>query len=206
MKVVIVLGGDSPASVLMEWRVKRADFSIAADGGMHAFVASGLEPDLLIGDMDSFVAKADGPACETVRIESQDQTDFQKALARPEPQGADEVVILGGIGGRSDHFLNNLQIAASLPATTSVVFDSDTEIIHRVTPERPLACQGMDGQTISVIPMGDCGGVRANGLGWPLEGVAMGVGKQLSQSNFAEADEVAISLESGILYAVVLKH
>ena len=64
----------------------------------------------------------------------------------------------------------------------------------------------MDGQTISVIPMGDCEGVRANGLGWPLEGVAMGIGKQLSQSNFAKADEVAVSLESGILYLVVLKH
>jgi hypothetical protein len=34
----------------------------------------------------------------------------------------------------------------------------------------------------------------------------MGIGKQLSQSNFAQADEVAVSLESGILYVVVLKH
>ncbi|MBG31132.1 MAG: thiamine diphosphokinase [Opitutae bacterium] len=206
MKVVIVLGGDAPASVLMNWRFKAADFSIAADGGMHACVAAGLEPDLLIGDMDSFVAKEGAPACDTIRIDGQEQTDFQKALSRPEPQGADEVVVLGGTGGRNDHFLNNLLIAASLPLHASVIFDSDNEIIHRVTSACPFACQGMDGQTVSLIPLGDCGGVCSKGFEWPLVDESMGVGKQLCQSNVARADEIAVSLESGILFLVVLKH
>ena len=88
--------------------MKTADFSIAADAGMKALVHAGMEPDLLIGDMDSFdVAKSD-LVCEVQRIDNQDTTDFEKALNRREVCDADEIVVLGGTGGRSDHFLNNL--------------------------------------------------------------------------------------------------
>ena len=116
------------------------------------------------------------------------------------------MVILGGTGGRSDHFLNNLLIAAGLSAGMKVLFDADREIIHRVTPEQPLALEGLAGQIVSLIPMGLCEEVSATGLRWPLSKVAMGPGETLSQSNLAEADEVVIRLECGVLYAVVLKH
>ncbi|MFP6901051.1 MAG: thiamine diphosphokinase [Opitutales bacterium] len=206
MRVVIVLGGDPPGSVLMDWRIKGADFSIAADAGMQVFVAEELEPDLLIGDLDSFDPSQESLSCEIARIRDQGQTDFQKALARPELQDADEVVVLGGTGGRSDHFLNNLLIAAGLPGTVKVIFDADMEIIYRVTPERPLALEDLDGQTVSIIPMGDCTGVSASGLRWPLAQVAMGSGNSLSQSNLAVAERVEVCLDQGTLYVVVLKH
>ena len=206
VKTLVVLGGDPPGPILLEWRMKWAGFSIAADAGMKAFDQVGLEPDLLIGDMDSFDLGEASLVCEVDRIENQDRTDFQKALARPEVQGADELVILGGTGGRSDHFLNNLLIAAGLPGDLKVLLDTDMEIIYRVTPERPLALEGLDGQTISIIPLGDCSGVTASGLQWPLGQVAMGPGNSLSQSNLAVADEVDVSLAKGTLYVVVLKH
>ena len=206
MKVVVVLGGDPPSSILLEWRMQWADFSIAADAGMKAFAEAGLEPDLLIGDMDSFDLGEASLVCEVDRIQNQNRTDFQKALARPEVQTADEMVILGGTGGRSDHFLNNLLIAVGLPAGMKVLFDAEREIIHRVTPEQPLALEGLVGQTISLVPMGPCDGVTAIGLRWPLSEVAMGPGESLSQSNLAEAEEIGVRLRSGILYVVVLKH
>ena len=206
MQVVIVLGGDPPDSVLLKWRLEQADFSVAADGGMKPLTSIGVEPDLLIGDMDSFDPEGAGLVCEIQRIDGQEQTDVQKALARPELQDADEVVILGGTGGRSDHFLTNLLIAAALPAETAVLFEANTEIIHRVTPERPLALQGLDGQTISLFPMGNCHGVSATGLRWPLEETAMGLGEPLSQSNVGEGEDLRVTLKSGALYVIVRKH
>lgn len=53
MKVLIVLGGDAPGVELLKACVDEADFSIAADRGLEAFDAAGLEPDMLVGDMDS---------------------------------------------------------------------------------------------------------------------------------------------------------
>lgn len=206
MKVVIALGGVAPSSTLLNWRAQEADFSIAADAGMKAFEESGLVPDLLIGDMDSF-ALGDTPlACEVELIENQDRTDFQKALSRPEVQHAKEVIILGGTGGRSDHFLNNLMIAAGLPAVMKVCFDADAEIIHRVTSESAICLQGLKGQTVSLVPVGFCEGVTATGFRWPLVAMDMGPGRSLSQSNLVEADECEVRLVSGTLYVVILKH
>ncbi len=206
MKVVIVLGGVAPGSTLLNWRMQEADFSIAADAGMKVFDEAGLEPDLLIGDMDSFTLGEAPLACEVERIEDQDRTDFQKALDRPEVRNAEEVVILGGTGGRSDHFLNNLMIAAGLPAVMKVRFDAEGEIIHRVTSESALCLQGLTEQIVSLIPVGFCEGVTATGFRWPLVAIDMGPGRSLSQSNVAEADECEVRLVSGILYVVILKH
>jgi len=190
----------------LEWRLQEADFSIAADAGMKAFDEAGLEPDLLIGDMDSFELGETSLVCEVEHLEDQDRTDFQKALDRPEVRCAEEVTILGGTGGRSDHFLSNLMISAGLDGEKKVQFDAEGEIIHRVTPERSLVLQGLMGQTVSLIPLGACEGVTATGFRWPLTSACMGPGSSLSQSNLAEAEDCEVRIESGTLFVVVLKH
>jgi thiamine pyrophosphokinase len=205
LKVVIVLGGDPPATVLLDWRMRTADFSIAADAGMNAFAEAGLEPDLLIGDMDSFNPDEADLVCEIQRITDQGTTDFEKALGCPEARQADEIVVLGGTGGRSDHFLNNLLLAAGLPQSQNVLFEGECEILYRVTTERPLALEGLAGQSISFTPVVVCEGVTVTGVRWPLTEASMGPGRQLSQSNVVEAQDLRVSLATGILYAVVPK-
>ena len=46
MKVLIVLGGDAPGVELLKACADEADFSIAADRGLEAFDAAGLEPGI----------------------------------------------------------------------------------------------------------------------------------------------------------------
>ncbi|MFQ9448043.1 MAG: hypothetical protein ACLR4A_12555 [Christensenellales bacterium] len=53
MKVLIVLGGDAPGVELLKACADEADFSIAADRGWKPSTRQGLEPDMLVGDMDS---------------------------------------------------------------------------------------------------------------------------------------------------------
>ena len=53
MRALIVLGGEAPKPELLRACAKNADLTIAADSGLAAFAASGVVPDLLIGDMDS---------------------------------------------------------------------------------------------------------------------------------------------------------
>ena len=47
MKALIVLGGDAPGVGLLKACAAEADFSIAADRGLEAFDAAGIEPDML---------------------------------------------------------------------------------------------------------------------------------------------------------------
>ena len=56
MRTLIVLGGDAPGKALLRACAEEADWTIAADRGLEAFDAAGVEPNLLIGDMDSIAS------------------------------------------------------------------------------------------------------------------------------------------------------
>ena len=114
MKALIVLGGDAPGVGLLKACAAEADFSIAADRGLEAFDAAGMEPDMLIGDMDSVSPQV------LARYESRlsadrlncikDDTDGEYALNLALEKGATEITLLGALGGRLDHALANLMM------------------------------------------------------------------------------------------------
>ena len=116
-----------------------------------------------------------------------------------------EIIILGGLGGRSDHSCTNWMIASRIDAACSVVFDSQEEWVCRITSETPLSLRGNKGATLSLIPMIHCTGVSSQGLRWNLEGESLSVTGKLSQSNLCDSDEVKVSCEEGVLFAVLRK-
>lgn len=114
MKVLIVLGGDAPGVELLKACADEADFSIAADRGLEAFDAAGLEPDMLVGDMDSVsqnvLARYESRLSEDRLNCIKNDTDCEYALNLAISRGATEIVLLGALGGRLDHALANLMM------------------------------------------------------------------------------------------------
>jgi len=207
MKVLLVLAGEPPHESLLEWRVEDADFVIAVDGGMNPLIHAGIQPDLLVGDFDSFDPSDSGSfSCEVVCEEDQDSTDLEKALRHlPGNEAPEEVVLLGATGGRSDHFLTNLLVVSTLPEKTKVALDATNEIIRRATPVCSVSLIGMSGQTVSILPLDRCEGVATKGLRWELADVPMGPGVLLGQSNEAVSEEVSVSLREGNLFVITPK-
>ncbi len=207
MKVLLVLAGEPPDESLLDWRAEDADFVIAVDGGMNALIHAGIQPDLLVGDFDSFDPSSSGSvSCEVVREEGQDSTDLEKALRHlPGDEAPDEIVLLGATGGRSDHFLTNLLVASTLPERTKVALDATDEIIRRATPVCSVSLIGMSGQTVSLLPLARCDGVTTKGLRWELADAAMGQGVLLGQSNEAVSEDVSVSLRTGNLFVITQK-
>lgn len=207
MKVLLVLAGEPPDESLLAWRAEDADFVIAVDGGMNALIHAGIQPDLLVGDFDSFDPSSSGSvSCEVVREEGQDSTDLEKALRHlPGDEAPDEIVLLGATGGRSDHFLTNLLVASTLPERTKVALDATDEIIRRATPVCSVSLIGMSGQTVSLLPLAQCDGVTTKGLRWELADAAMGQGVLLGQSNEAVSEDVSVSLRTGNLFVITPK-
>ena len=202
MKTVIFLGGEAPPTDIARRESADAGFIIAADSGYVIAEAAGVEPDVLVGDFDSFPNPSVHGRTRIIPAPEQDATDFQKAL-RFLPSDCSRVVILGGTGLRSDHFLTNLLIAASLPPELPVVFLDPAQEIHRVTPARTLHLVLRPDSTISLIPFSNCRNVHSSGLHWNLNGEDMGPGGQLGQSNRADLPEVSISIGDGLLFTVV---
>jgi len=208
--VLITLAGHSPSAELLQWRAEEAEISIAVDGGWLAHRHAGVEPDLILGDLDSC---GDLQEIETIfprsvieRRTDQNQTDFEKALAWLVHRGLPgRLVILGGLGKRTDHCLSNLMIAGRIDPSVEITFDDEHEWVYRVTPASPLVLSGRANAPLSLLPIGEVGQVTSSGLQWELSGADFAWDRLISQSNRCSTDEVKVSCQLGVLYAFVSK-
>ena len=98
-------------------RLARAgQYIVAVDGGMNSLKLAEVEPDLWIGDMDSFGE-------EYINQEKQpdillpvmkDETDMAVALKSVYDKGYRQIIIYGGLGGeRISHMIANFQLACT---------------------------------------------------------------------------------------------
>ena len=115
------------------------------------------------------------------------------------------VVILGGLGKRTDHCLSNLMITARVDPSVEIIFDDEHEWGRRITPACPLVLSGRADTPISLLPIGEVGEVNSSGLRWELSDADFSWDKLISQSNRCYKDEVKVSCQSGVLYAFVSK-
>lgn len=111
-RFVIICGGECDVRGIPTKAVENS-FVIAADSGYDTAVSLGVTPDLLVGDMDSIIRVPDG--VEVLRVKAEkDDTDTMLAIGIAMAMGAEEIVIIGGGGGRADHWLSNVFMLEAL--------------------------------------------------------------------------------------------
>lgn len=111
MAVCYVVGaGDCPSLPIKK---ENGDIIIAVDGGMNHLEHSGYLPDIIIGDFDSLGSVPQGNKVIRLKPEK-DVTDMHAAIEEGVSHGFNEFEIFGATGGRLDHTLANIQLAASL--------------------------------------------------------------------------------------------
>lgn len=202
MKALIVLGGDAPGAALLARCARECDFSIAADRGLEAFDAAGIEPDFLLGDMDSVcpeVLQRYENRLPYKRLNCQkDDTDGEAALDCAIERGAKEIVFLGALGGRLDHALANLMllVRAHKKGAFARILDEKVQI-ERVDC-RSVLC-GAKGHTVSLLPLGSAQGVSLSGFFYPLERGMLSNDHTLGVSNVVTDDHAVITVEGGDL-------
>lgn len=208
MKAVVVASGDlDPADA--DW-LAAADLVIAADGGAESLDRLGRRPDLLIGDLDStradLVARlADGGVTVERHPTDKEASDTELALRASIARGADEIVVLGAIGGdRLDHQLANLLLLAdpSLRDVSVRVVQAATTV-RLVRENEPVALDGEIGDLVTLLPIGgEATGVTTDGLRWPLDAATLAMGPSRGLSNEIVATPASVRLESGLLLLV----
>ena len=119
MDVLIFTGGTSPDPASVEIffdRIFKPHYIIAADSGLdtlssyEAFFGTSFAPNLIIGDMDSLrdsslLTRYSSAKCEMF-VCDKEFTDSELALMRArDVAGSGRVAVLGGCGGRADHFI-----------------------------------------------------------------------------------------------------
>ena len=119
MRALIYTGGAIDPARITE-HPKSGDLLIAADSGYENAVKLGVSPTILLGDFDSLGEEKlqkipNGIEILRVPVEK-DRTDTQLAVDVALVRGAQEIVIIGGLGGRIDHALSNLAVLEWLQA------------------------------------------------------------------------------------------
>ena len=115
MKSYILTGGTiHPDNIHI--KPDKNDLIIAADSGLDHAKTLGLTPAVVVGDYDSLGRVPEpGPDVEVITVPAEkDETDTQLAIRLALSRGADDIHIIGGLGGRLDHTLSNLAILEAL--------------------------------------------------------------------------------------------
>ncbi|PRY94697.1 thiamine diphosphokinase [Hasllibacter halocynthiae] len=160
--------------------LSRAGPVVAADGGAAACLAAGRVPDAVIGDLDSLdgAARAAIPAGRVHRIATQDDTDFEKAMAHVR---APLVLGAGFLGGRVDHALAAL---GALPRLRPCILVG-LEDCACALPAGETRLDLPPGTRVSLFPMGPVTGT-SEGLEWPIDGLALRPAGRVGTSNRAK--------------------
>ena len=91
------------------------DIVIAADAGYLNAKELSFVPDLLVGDFDSLGKENIPSGVKIVELPAEkDLTDTQVACDIALENGANEIIIVGGLDGRLDHALSNVAILRML--------------------------------------------------------------------------------------------
>lgn len=207
MRAVVVADGEPSAADARH--LADADLIVAADGGAGWLAAQQVRPHVLVGDLDSIedrlvdALEAAGVTIERHPVEK-DQSDAHLAVARAVAGGADRVTVLGALAGeRLDHELSNLLMLVD-PAWRSVdlrVVRGGTTV-RALTGDGRLILDGVAGDTVTLLAIGDANGVTTDGLAYPLTGETLHVGESRGLSNVIAAAPASVSLEAGALLVV----
>jgi len=220
MVALILADGDAPTRAQMEaawpgWD-DAVDLVVAADGGARHSASLGVRVDLWVGDGDSLgedgiaALAAAGVPIERSRPDK-DETDVELAVFAAVARGAEDLVILGALGGdRIDHALANVALLASpgLVGRTAVLLDARSRIsllrgpLADGSPAR-LALHGAAGSIVSLLPFGgDAEGVTTDGLAYSLAGETLPLGPARGVSNVIARRGASVSLRRGLLIVV----
>lgn len=190
--------------------LRAGDYIIAADGGLRFVHALGLQPHLLIGDLDSITPEE----LNTMRLLSgveveqhpvqKNETDLELAIGAALAAGARTILILAALGGRLDMTLSNIFLLL-LPelAGCDVRLEDGVEEVFLIRPGEGGTITGSPGDTVSLLPWGGpAEGIRTEDLSYPLRGETLLPERSRGLSNEMTSTRARVTLERGLLICV----
>jgi len=208
MRAIIIANGQIHGGDFLRSLVAPTDLVICADGGASNAIALGLQPQVVVGDLDSLDeslrSRLEKMHCQfIVHPACKDETDLELALYYAIERGVDEILILGALGGRIDQTLANVLLLA-LPELRSVkakILDGRQEVF--LIRDEALV-EGQVGDTLSLLPLTEkVTGIYTEGLEYPLENGALYLGPTRGVSNALAAPQARVRIGQGLLLAVM---
>lgn len=203
-RMLIICDGRPPSEALFRECRAKADYIIAADGGANIALQFDTEPDIVIGDLDSF-EKKESHSFEVIFDPDQYSNDLEKALNHARQKEGTHVEILGATGLRVDQTLKNLSVLKQFNNQFDELRIKDNYGEMRIL-ESPFSEEMATGTHLSLFPLsGKVSGITTSGLKYPLKNEFIENGVRDGSSNEVVESPVQISFKKGDLLLYVVR-
>jgi thiamine pyrophosphokinase len=213
-RALIFANGEQINLEAVRAQIQPGDFRVAADGGLRHLRSLGLDPDLVIGDLDSLAPEeVEQLKKRGVQVEQhpvhKDETDLELALDAVRSAGYTTVLILGALGGRLDMTLGNIfLLGLSELAGMDVRLEDGMEEVFLISSKNKPGegggtINGQPGDRVSLLPLGGpASGVRTADLYYPLRGETLYPERTRGISNRMVATQARVTLDEGQLLCI----
>ena len=195
---LISIGGNSTSNVLsIESNFEEI---IAVDSGIEHLLNLSLNPNTLIGDLDSISKKSldevKKNGVKTLAFNSnKDQTDFELALNYLEEAEKSKVYIIGGESGEIDHLISIFLLIPSKSFFENIIWlYGDKKIIFRQKLELNIE----KSTKFSIIPLADLKNLSIDGSEWNLDNKDIQFGETLTLRNITNEEQLNIKCDKGV--------
>lgn len=203
----LVLNGEIKDYLAVKTYIKNCDYNvvIAVDGGANHLDIMGINPDFLVGDLDSISDRVKNKLEDShVKINKlprkKNLTDTQNAVELCLDLKVDEIDLFGATGNRKDHeFANILLLEYILNLGLSPRIITEDEEIY-ILEDSQMNLHGKTGDIVSVIPIkGDASGLTLEGFEYTLDNFTMEFSKSRGISNIMTKDSSFIKVDKGCI-------
>ena len=199
--IAILAAGDFPRAEAPLRALREADVRIACDSAAEALTAFGLEPDHIVGDMDSL-----SPALRErytgiiTRISEQDDNDLTKAFHLALTLSPARITILGATGRREDHTLGNISLLLDYAREAACPVDMLTDYGRFTTLFETATLPAVPGQQISIFAFDNSLKITSAGLKYPTDVVVFdSLWKATLNEALSDAFTLTLSHPCGVL-------
>lgn len=206
-RAVLFANGELPKPQLVLKQLTHDDFLVAVDGGLRYLTQLKLQPDLIIGDLDSVIETDLQPFRDQgIQLEkhpvAKDETDLEIALHAVKRQGFKDILVVAALGGRLDQTLANIFLL-----TQPELAEIDIRLIDGIREVFLIKdyahITGREGERISLLPLQQSvTGIYTTGLEFPLNNETLFPYKSRGISNRLTDSHASIKVENGILLCI----
>lgn len=198
----------------MKQKIGADDFIICTDGGYDIAKKNKIRPHLLLGDFDSVSGDYDSLArnlshkIDILKFNPEkDFTDLDLALKEAYRRRFSHVEIWGGLGGRLDHTVANLQILThySRQFEALQILDGRNRcFVFYGDPQKTHTIPRQESSYLSLFSMSEqCCGLSISGVKYPLQDHILTRTFPLGVSNEFTDTQAELTLTDGTLLVVI---
>ena len=197
---VLIANGNVSKTNYVKKVIDSNDYFISIDAKSENLKELGVQPNLILGDLDSAAIDDLDSKIEVVELSDQNKTDLEKSLDYCKENSIKKVVILGSSGLREDHSMANVLIASTYSDILQIELITNYYRIIFVRENTKITAPNAP---VSIISLSSDNKITTNGLkhdlnNEKLKSFSHGISNKVNGDNFTAEAESTIVVFIGI--------